>query len=294
MKKALATLAAVVALVALWGMVGFYGLAPFPPLGFELLRATPSAQSGQPDTYSTDGYSELLADVVRDDGVDYDTLSSDGRLPDYVRQLEEFGPRSTPDKFEGGQNQFAYYINAYNALVLFAVSRHWPVETVHDVDGWIEPREGFGFFYGLHFVLDGQRINLYELEHRILREQFKDARVHAAINCASESCPPLYHRAFRGDDLEDTLDDVTRQWVASDNAVSIDESSESIRLNPIFDWFRGDFLRDAEREGYGGELLDWIEHFLLGEKKQLFQQARSHGFKVEFYEYDWTINDSKQ
>jgi hypothetical protein len=291
MKKALAVLAGLVALVALWGMVGFYGLAPFPPLGFELLRATPSVQAEESERYSTQGYDELLGDIVHQGGVDYDALEDDSRLPTYVRQLEQFGPESTPDAFEGGQSRFAYYINAYNALVLYAVYRHWPIESVQDVDGWFEPREGFGFFYGLHFVLDGQRINLYELEHRILREQFKDARVHAAINCASASCPPLHHRAFQARDLGETLDDVTQQWVASEAAVRIDEVSKTIRLNPIFDWFRGDFVRDAEREDYGSELLDWIEHFLVDEKKDRIREARSRGFDVEFYEYDWTIND---
>ena len=54
--------------------------------------------------------------------------------------------------------------------------------------------------------LDGGGINLYALEHRILRREFPDARIHAAINCASGSCPTLQPRAFRPESLDAQLD----------------------------------------------------------------------------------------
>jgi hypothetical protein len=52
------------------------------------------------------------------------------------------------------------------------------------------------FFMGLHFEVAGYAnvgrggLSLADLEHKIIRP-YGDARIHAAINCASAGCPRL-------------------------------------------------------------------------------------------------------
>ena len=41
-------------------------------------------------------------------------------------------------------------------------------------------------------------MNLYDLENKIIRG-YGDGRIHAAINCASNSCPMLENKAFDAD-----------------------------------------------------------------------------------------------
>ncbi len=43
----------------------------------------------------------------------------------------------------------------------------------------------------------GKTLTLDDVEHGILRPQFRDPRVHFAINCASKSCPPLISEPYR-------------------------------------------------------------------------------------------------
>ena len=183
------------------------------------------------------------------------------------------GPRSTPERFRTEPERLAYYLNAYNALVLFAVIDNWPIESVHDVHGWLDPRKGFGFFYGLQMPLDG--------ENEVIRG-FKDARIHAAINCASKSCPALAPYAFEPAILDAQLDEVTRAFCSTAPHVGIDESTKQIQLSAIFDWYR--------RLGRPATALDFIETFATPEMAAALSRARSADFEVVFQPYDWTLN----
>ncbi len=103
---------------------------------------------------------------VQGDRVDYaEVLSGVSDLKRFAATLAEVGPTTTPDRFPTEEDRLAYYINAYNALTLLGVVDNWPISSVQDVRGWLDPRPGFGFFYGLRFFLDGDKITLYDLEN---------------------------------------------------------------------------------------------------------------------------------
>lgn len=149
-----------------------------------------------PEGFDTEWWNGALARWVREDRVDYARVLEDAHdLKRFAATLAVVGPTATPERFQTEDERLAYYINAYNALTLLGVVENWPISSVHDVRGWLNPRAGFGFFYGLRFPLDGGEINLYDLENDLIRG-FRDARIHAAINCASNSCPPLAPFAY--------------------------------------------------------------------------------------------------
>jgi hypothetical protein len=152
------------------------------------------------------------------------------------------------------------------------VVEHWPIGTVHDVRGPLEPVEGLGFFWAQRFTLDGRSISLYALENRILRARFADARIHAAINCASASCPDLASVAYRPETLERQLD-------------------AAIELSAIFDWFRGDFVQHATREGWGNDVLDFVEFHAAPATRDPIAAARARGAEVRSIDYDWSLNE---
>ena len=235
-------------------------------------------------------WNQALHRWVRGDGVDYEAVRRDeGDLRRFVATLGTVGPRSTPERFGTEPERLAYYINAYNALTLFAVVDNWPIRSVQDVRGWLDPRAGFGFFYGLRFSFDGESTNLYELENEVIRG-FRDARIHAAINCASKSCPPLMPYAFEAAGLDEQLDAVTRGFCSSAKHVRVDEDAREIQLSAIFDWYRSDFEEHARRLGRPATIIDFILAFATPEIAAKLERSRDEDFDLVFQAYDWDLN----
>src|SRR4029450_10414881 len=88
-----------------------------------------------------------------------------------------------------GDPALAYWINAYNAFVLAAVIEEYPIRSVWKV------RNG-QFFERARHVAGGRLVSLNEIEHHILRERYREPRIHFAINCASNGCPPMRPRGY--------------------------------------------------------------------------------------------------
>lgn len=247
-----------------------------------------------PDTgFDYTWWNGALGRWVRGDRVDYEAVRAEETdLRRFVATLAEVGPDSTPGRFQTEPGRLAYYLNAYNALVLFGVVDNWPIRSVHDVRGWLDPRAGFGFFYGLRFPLDGRSINLYDLENGVIRG-FLDARIHAAINCASASCPALAAYAFEPQALDGQLDDVTRAFCSSPTHVRVDETAREIRLSAIFDWYRSDFEEHARRLRRPATLVGFVTAFAAPDVAEAVQRAEDEGFQVVFEPYDWSLNGTQ-
>lgn len=271
-------------------VVGATGLVTVKALGLRSVSASAEPLPLPPGGFDYGWWNGALRRWVRAGGVDYDSVRADeAELRRFVATLGVTGPRTTPERFTTEPERLAYYLNAYNALVLFAVIDNWPITSVHDVRGWLDPRAGFGFFYGLRFALDGEETNLYDLENGTIRG-FVDARIHAAINCASKSCPALAPYAFEPATLDDQLDEVTRAFSSTAPHVSIDEDAREIRLSAIFEWYRADFEEHARRLGRPATIEDFILAFADSGTAEAMRRARSADFEVEYQPYDWALN----
>ncbi len=254
-------------------------------LGFETVSAdaTPYGLTAS-SSFSHEEFGGLLEAHVHDGRVDYEGVRGDERLRRYCATLAENGPRNLPNAFPNDDEKLAYYINAYNALVLLGVVHNWPIDSVNDVRGAIRIREGFGFFFAQRFNVDGRRMSLYALENKLIRKKFGDPRVHAALNCASISCPELSAEPYTGADLDEQLDRATRRWVADPYHVRVDEAEQRIVMNPIFEWYADDFAID------GGDALDWVIQYSVGDRRAALERARDEGFEVQMFAYDWGLN----
>ncbi len=51
----------------------------------------------------------------------------------YLAELAARSPVSEPRQFPTRESQLAYWINAYNALVMKGVFDHWPVKSVREI-----------------------------------------------------------------------------------------------------------------------------------------------------------------
>jgi hypothetical protein len=268
---------------------------------FVLQRKSIEVPDDVPDGFPESGFSHaaferLLERFVTGDGrVRYEAWHADApaskQLDRYLGALARYSPKNAPERFPTGPDRLAYWLHAYNACVIKAVLANWPIESVHDVTAPIELKAGMGFFWSLRFVLGGEKYNLHDIENDIIRKQFQDPRIHFALNCASESCPPLRPDLPSGDELERYLQDATRDFLGNPSNVAVDHAGKRLTLNAIFDWYRDDFLADLARRGIPASsrsLAAWLAGVAEGDLKQDLEQAA--GYEVVFATYDWGLN----
>jgi hypothetical protein len=234
-------------------------------LGWALAAA--SGARAEAVDYGT--YAELLQAHVRDGVVDYAGFKADeARLDDYLARNGRVNPESL-----SREDRFAYYINAYNAWTIKLILTGYPgVKSIKDLGSllqspWKKP-----------FVkIDGRTLTLDEIEHSILRPQFKDARVHFAIVCASKGCPPLMAQPYRGAVLDEQLNRVTTAFLNRPGNYRLE--GDRFEVSSIFKWFGEDF----------GNLFDFYIRYAQGDLKQALQSGRDR-IRIGYLDYNWSLN----
>jgi hypothetical protein len=226
----------------------------------------------------------LLGEHVKDDAFDYKKLKTDtAKLEAYLRTLEAV----EAEEFASwdSKQQFAFWINAYNAYTVKLVVDAYPIASIKDLGDeklavWDREFIPLG---ALAPTLKREKLSLNDVENKILRPVFKDARVHAAINCASESCPPLQNEAFRAEKLEEQLTAQTKRWLLDTTRNRFDKAAGKLELSQVFDWFKADFEREA------GSAQAWIAKFL---PTQAFWLDTKKKYDVRFLDYSWKLNQA--
>jgi hypothetical protein len=239
--------------------------------------STPSSAAD----FSYDDWNDVLEAYVDENGlVDYASLATDRQALDrFISSIETTGPKSDPDAFPTRDDQLAYYINAYNAHVFLGVLELGPdVKTVWGFTG-----TGLGFFVRMKVEVDGERMSLKSLEDDIIRDGFKDPRIHAALNCASIGCPKLPKVAFLPERLDEQLDAEMTKFVNEERNCKIDTAAGTATLSKIFDWFRKDF-EEYQAEHGGGGLREYINRYRPADSQL------SADLKIEFAKYDKGLN----
>ncbi len=175
-------------------------------------------------------------------------------------------------------DELAYWINAYNILTIDLILEHYPVESIREIGSFFSP-----VWDKTVATIEGREISLGFIEHEILRK-LDEPRIHAAIVCASTSCPPLARTPFRSDTLDANLTAAMRAWLESPKkGISIDRANRRVRLSRIFDWFEEDF---ASRGG----VLTVITAYVSSEDAEWLRTVGPSA-QIRYFDYDWTLND---
>jgi hypothetical protein len=218
---------------------------------------------GEPPFSHADWEATLERFVNERGFVDYQALSKDhADLDRYLESLATKGPQTTPALFPSRDHQLAYYLNAYNALVFKGVLDRGPEDDSVWKGGLIS---GYSFFVKQKFQLDSESTSLKKLEDDTVRAEFGDPRIHAALNCASVSCPRLPRSAFSGDGLESELDQAMKFFISEQRNVRVDKSRQRVLLSKIFEWFEDDFLDWERRQGNKNPtIIDYVNRYRAG------------------------------
>ncbi len=215
-------------------------------------------------------FAELLTKYNHNGVVDYAVLKKEEtRLDAYLDLLAGVNPNSL-----ARNDRFAFYANAYNAWTIKLILTGYPgVASIKDLGSLFKSP------WKKKFVrLDGEVITLDHIEHDLLRPQFKDPRVHMAVNCASKGCPPLWNEPFNGSRLDDQLNTAAREFINNPRFNRIENGT--LYVSRIFKWFSEDFDDDV---------IGFFERYAEGELKRALLSSRST-LKVKYLDYDWSLN----
>ena len=192
-------------------------------------------------------------------------------LQNYLKYLENINISNY-----SRSEQFAYWINHYNARTVELILENYPIDSIKDIS--------FSFFsFGPWdeelITVEGIDLSLNDIEHRILRPIWKDPRIHHAVNCASIGCPNLLPKPFTSETSEMLLDEAAKGYVNHPRGVRFED--EKLVLSKIFDWYLVDF---------GGSTDNLLKHILEYSESQLYQKVKRYKGKLE-YEYNWQLNE---
>jgi hypothetical protein len=218
----------------------------------------------------------ILARHVQDTGVDYAALQAHPQeLKHYLEQLAAVD-RSTFEAWTVPQ-QIAFLTNAYNAFTLQLIVDHYPLGSIKDIGSFFR-----GPWDRPVVRLFGRAISLNTLEHRVLRVDYAEPRLHFALVCAAKGCPPLRPEAYTGGRLDEQLDEQARRFLGQPEKNRVDAAARIVHLSPIFKWYGEDFEQAsgsvlAALQPYWPELTD--------------AGSAVGGYRIRYTDYDWSLND---
>jgi hypothetical protein len=220
-------------------------------------------------------WDELLKKHVRSDGfVDYKGMISEkAKLEKYLALLSSNAPNDSWSKNE----KLAYWINVYNAFTVKLIVDNYPLESIKDLNPMISIPTVNTIWAKDWFQIGGEDFSLDRVEHKILRKDFEEPRIHFAVNCASYSCPVLRPEAFTAAKVDKQLEEQAINFINDPKRNQI--TKDRIDVSKIFSWFGSDFNN-------GQTLIQFLNKY---SKVKIDEDAQ-----VKFMDYGWSLNDASK
>ena len=232
-------------------------------------------------TFDHSAFDVLLRRHVKDGLVDYDGFRNDAAFKAYLQALARADVTSLPEP-----ERLAFWINAYNAYTIELINRHGERESIRNINRtlgitlkgpWREPIVRAA----------GQVLHLDNVEHDIVRKQFREPRIHFALVCAALGCPPLRPEAYSGARLDAQLADQAQAFLRrSPDKNRVDVAGRTVYVSMIFEYYADDF------GGSDAAIGRYIAQFHPpGPERQLLE---SGAFRLRKTEYDWALNSQER
>ncbi len=206
-------------------------------------------------------FNKLLRNNVSNTGVvDYKAIKANAtELEAYLTLLSKADITSLSKSA-----QLAFWINAYNAFTIKKVISNYPLNSIKDLNGgkpwddkWIN--------------IDNRTLSLNDIENKIIRPQFNEPRIHFAVNCAAQSCPPIGNFAYSAGNLNTNMEKATKAFINNEKYNKI--TSGKVVVSKIFDWYKADF----------GNLIAFLNKYA--------DTKIDPNATIEYMDYDWGLND---
>lgn len=219
-------------------------------------------------------FNSLLKKYVSDKGVvSYGGFKKDQKeLKKYLDMLSS----NAPAKSWSDNEKLAFWINAYNAFTIQLIldNADQNLTSIKDIGSKIKIPFVNTPWDVKFIVIGGKKMDLNNIEHGIIRKQFKEPRIHFALVCAAKSCPPLRNEAFTAERLNEQLTSQGEKFVNDTSKNKISKSE--VTISKIFDWYGMDFKPTPIVE-------------TLNKYSKIKIEANA---KVNYNTYDWALNGS--
>ena len=220
-----------------------------------------------------EAWTQLLQKHVDEEGmVSYKGFQQDRKiLKAYLSRLEENPPN--PEKWSK-EEQLAYWINLYNAFTIELVLEHYPVSSIKDIGSKIQ----IPFVnspWDINFIsIKGEKFDLNNIEHNIIREEFQEPRIHFALVCAAISCPKLQQEAYTAEKLDAQLSDQAKAFLANPSKNKFGRNE--VVISNLFSWYEGDFTKN-------GSLIEFLNRYA--------PEKTAPDADVKYMDYNWSLNE---
>ena len=232
-------------------------------IAITLLSALSLSAQSAIDAKFFDRVDQFLKKHVRNQGVNYAAARQDPQLKMLINQISN----ARIQGLSAGTTQ-AFYINAYNLLVIEGVANNYPLKSVLDVGGFFDTKK---------HTIAGKKYTLNQLEKDLLLNQYNDARFHFVLVCGANGCPPITDFAYRPEKLESQLATQTRKALNDATFIRVNEADQRVNLSQIFEWYTKDF------GGSKSQALAFVNKYRTNKIPT--------DYKIGFYTYDWSLNE---
>lgn len=217
--------------------------------------------------------------ITNDEGInliDYPHLTEADleTLRHYINRMSKLDLR----KYNRNE-QLAYWINLYNALVVRMVAEYYPIDTIQEIN--VSP----GLFsvgpWGANVVtVDGTKLSLDDIQNRIVRAIWNDPRTHYALNDGCIGAANLSKQAFQGSTIDAQLHQAAYEYINSLRCIQVIDNK--LIVSKIYEWYLEDF---------GGSQVNLIHHLSQYAEAPLLNDLK-HLNSVNSYIYNWHLNSA--
>jgi len=205
---------------------------------------------------------QFLKTYVQNGTVAYEKIHSNpSELNEILNRAATLSISKADDSYK------AFWINAYNLAVIKGIVTNYPIKS---------PLDKIGFFDEITYEIAGQQVTLNTIENKLLRAEFKDARLHFVLVCGAIGCPPLISKAYFPETLEQQLQEQTELAINGDSFIKVNTKKKRVEASEILKWYKEDFVKKGQSE---------IDFLNLYRKEKI-----PPNFKLRYFPYNWTLN----
>ena len=204
----------------------------------------------------------FFATHVRNGKVDYDNIHKNQEKLNELLTIAKGVSITDSDV----NNYQAFWINAYNISVIKGIVDNYPTKS---------PLDNPGFFDKTRYSLSDKQITLNDIEHKLLRVKFKDARFHFVLVCGAIGCPPLIDKAYLPSTLDAQLEQQTKLAINGD-FLKVNTKNKRVEASKILKWYKEDFTKNGTNE------IDFINKYRT--------KKVSENSKISYFTYNWSLN----
>jgi Protein of unknown function, DUF547 len=240
-------------------------------------------------------FDALLDLHVRDGLVYYRALQADrGRLNRYISSLNAPAIASGYPKWSDDQKK-AFWLNAYNALVMQTVIGHYPIRGTAKGYPANSIRQIPGAFEKTTHLVAGKLVTLDQIETSALAE-FNDPRVYLALGRGAVGSGRLRSEAFSTKTVDKQLEQTKAQFAATPRWSKVDALAGKVSISPILSWRAAAFIKEYADDSFDLPKREPIELAVIGFLRPHLRAPeeefiKKNTFQLTYEPFDWRLND---